>query len=101
LFLLVDLVEDSLVLIDGSRVGRLDHIFKDLVFVDKAQLVQSEVGKCSVYVILDGELLNSHINQIKESFYAFVGDRLTITVEKLSSINKTKSGKHRFVVSRL
>jgi phenylacetate-CoA ligase len=94
-------VEDSLVLIDGSRVGRLDHIFKDLVFVNKAQLVQSEIGKCSVYVVLDGDLLSSHINEIKGSFYEFVGDRLTITVEKLSNINKTKSGKHRFVVSRL
>ena len=94
-------IEDSLVLIDGSRVGRLDHIFKDLVFVDKAQLVQTEIGKCNVYVVLDGELLNHHVNEIKESFHQFVGDRLNITVEKVHEINKTKSGKHRFVVSQL
>lgn len=94
-------IEDSLVLSDRSKVGRLDHIFKDLVFVNKAQLVQSEVGKCTVYIELDGPLFKNHIDEIKESFYEFVGDRLSVTVEKVQEINKTNSGKHRFVVNKI
>ena len=94
-------IEDSLVLSDGSRVGRLDHIFKDLIFVDKAQLIQSEAGFCKVYVVSDDELSGRNIHDIKESFYQFVGGRLSITISKVNNIKKTKSGKHRFVISEL
>ncbi len=37
--------EDYVVLRNGARVGRMDHIFKDMVTVREAQIVQNEPGR--------------------------------------------------------
>ena len=34
--------EDYIELVDGSRIGRLDHIFKDLIYVKEAQILQGK-----------------------------------------------------------
>lgn len=94
-------IEDFVTLSDGTKVGRLDHIFKDIVYVRQAQLVQSEIGKCLVYIVADGDLDKCQLSEIRDSFYERLGDRLDINIRVVPEIHKTNSGKHRFVISRL
>lgn len=44
--------EDVVVCHDGTRLGRLDHLFKDATGVDLAQIVQRRVGHIDVNVVL-------------------------------------------------
>lgn len=43
--------EDCIVLKNGTMLGRMDHIFKDLVNVREAQLYQSAAGKIEARVV--------------------------------------------------
>lgn len=90
--------EEYLVLPGGIKLGRLDHIFKSMVNVKEAQILQRSdlsvsfrVVKGDEYKSVDEELLKIEINK---RFPATVKYNLDY-VEK---IERTKSGKLRFVI---
>ncbi len=90
--------EDLLTLSDGTRVGRLDHLFKDMVHVAEAQIRQSAPGHCVIAIVpregfkrRDEELL---LVECKQRF----GDRLKAHVEVVSAIERAPSGKLRLVI---
>jgi phenylacetate-CoA ligase len=91
--------EDYIALPDGTRLGRLDHVFKDAVTVREAQLVQREVGEVTVRVV-PGE---GYSNESERAWLADlrrrVGDDTRVTVERRDSIPREASGKLRFVIS--
>ncbi len=93
--------EDYLILQEGTKVGRLDHIFKDMIEVDEAQIFQKEKGK-AIFKIVKGKNYNNKsevklINEIKEK----LGKDFNFNFEYLTSIPKTKRGKLKFVVSEV
>lgn len=93
--------EDSIVLPDGRRVGRLDHIFKDLHFVREAQILQRDVRQLFVKVVpFDGWDNDSEIKLIS-SFRDRLGSGLDITILVVDKIPRTAAGKLRFVVSEV
>lgn len=91
--------EDLITLSDGSRVGRLDHLFKDLTRVAEAQIRQDRPGRCVIAVVpragydrADEETL---VRECRQRF----GDRLVVEIEIVDSIPRTRSGKLRLVVA--
>ena len=94
--------EDSVLLPNGARVGRLDHVFKDASFVNEAQITQKEVNAITVKVVKNDELWDDDsLSVIEQEFRQRLGDSLNIRIEVVDSIAKTSSGKLRFVVSEL
>lgn len=93
--------EDVVVLPSGRRIGRLDHVFKDIIFVDEAQIYQSEVNK--VVVRLKKNKFWTDLSYVKliRSLRERLGDEIEIEFEFLSKIPRTSSGKVRFVISKL
>lgn len=90
--------EDYLQLSNGVQIGRLDHVFKDMVNVREAQIAQRSdcritirIVKGSCYTLGDEELL------LRE-FRKRVGNEANITIEYVPHIARTKSGKLRLVV---
>lgn len=93
--------EDYLILKDGTKIGRLDHIFKDMIEVDEAQIFQKEKGK-AFFKIVKGKNYNNKsesrlISEIREK----LGKDFIFHFEYLTSIPKTKRGKLKFVVSEV
>ena len=93
--------EDYIELPNGVRLGRLDHIFKDCVNVKEAQihqirkdLIELRVVKDNNYTEKDEELL------LKEAASRF-GKDVELKISYCNSIERTKAGKVRFVVSEL
>lgn len=91
--------EDYLTLPSGVRIGRLDHIFKDMVNVREAQFVQSDRQTVTVriargvgYTEHDEELLLGEMRQR-------VGTELQVTLEYVDAIPRGPNGKLRFVLS--
>ena len=92
--------EDLIVLSDDSRVGRLDHLFKDATHVAEAQILQEKKGR-AVFRIVKGQEYNKQCEEAlrKECAIRF-GKRLDVSFEYVPKIKKTASGKLRFVISQ-
>lgn len=91
--------EDFIILADGSRIGRLDHLFKDMKHVNAAQIVQKEKGKITVCIVRargygekDEQILRK---ELKNRFQS----RLRWDIVYTDYIEKGKNGKMRFVTS--
>jgi phenylacetate-CoA ligase len=94
--------EDYLVLPNGVRIGRLDHIFKDLVYVREAQIVQSQINE-AVFKVVKGSGYDSSGEEqklLKEARQR-LGDEIKISIEYVDKITRTRSGKLRFVISEI
>lgn len=44
-------LEDYFILKNGAKIGRLDHIFKDLIMVREAQIYQEYSGKIEMRIV--------------------------------------------------
>lgn len=94
--------EDYVVRADGSRIGRMDHCFKDLVHIREAQIHQARPGALTLRVV-KGEgydAAGAEAEMLRE-VRRRVGRDMGIEVEYLGEIPKSARGKLRFVVSEL
>lgn len=91
--------DDYVVLPDGARVGRLDHIFKDLESVREAQIYQPDREQVVFRVVPgDGYDDNTESAILKNARTRLGGD-LDVSVTPVEEIERTNSGKMKFVVS--
>lgn len=90
--------EDYLVLSDGSKVGRLDHIFKDLTGIIEAQFVQHSEGKVDLLYVskVDDDLMQYKLILMVRRY---LGDKISIKLRRVHSVPRTSAGKIKFVVS--
>lgn len=92
--------EDYITLSDGVRLGRLDHIFKDLIHIREAQIYQADLDHIIIYVV-KGNGYDEHHEEarlIQESRLRLC-NRINIDIQYVSEIPRTQSGKIRFVIS--
>lgn len=93
--------EDFVVLSDGSRVGRLDHLFKDLVGIAEAQIRQDRPGEILVAIVPRLGYSDADERALLDDCRQRFGERLRVRVERVNEIPRTASGKLRLVVSSL
>lgn len=93
--------EDAVVVKNGSRLGRLDHIFKDCVNVREAQIRQDQAGTMEVCVVKGPRYSDQDERSLVREIRKRVGDQLDFRILYVDQIPRTASGKLRFVVSRI
>lgn len=94
--------EDYILLPNGARVGRLDHIFKDLTRIREAQIYQNNQGAVLFRVVKGrGYDESGEERRMIEEARRRLGSEIDIDVEYLNQIPRTKAGKLRFVLSDL
>lgn len=91
--------EDFLIQKDGTKVGRLDHIFKDMINVIEAQIRQLNDFKVIFYVVKNNKYTQEDERLLKKE----IEERLNIdySIQYVDQIERTKSGKLKFVVSEI
>lgn len=92
-------LEDYVVLKNGARLGRMDHIFKDLVRIREAQLYQSAPGVIEIRVVRGPEYTDADEKYLIQEFRKRVGDEADLDVQYVDALQRSKTGKLRFVVS--
>lgn len=92
--------EDFVILNDGSKVGRLDHIFKDITEVLEAQITQTVIGEIQVNIVRSPRYTNNTEVKISEEIQSRLRD-MKFTFVYMDKIPRTSNGKLRFVVSNL
>lgn len=94
-------VEDYVVTPSGVRVGRMDHVFKDLTNVREAQIVQDEPGAIRVRVVRRSTYGTRDENKLREELQSRLGEEMGIEVEYADEIEREPNGKFRLVKSSL
>jgi phenylacetate-coenzyme A ligase PaaK-like adenylate-forming protein len=94
-------LEDYVVLGNGAKVGRMDHIFKDLVNVREAQIRQSRRGEITIRVVRMPDYTHDDELAIVSETEKRVGADTQVTLEYVERLERSPAGKLRFVVSEL
>jgi len=92
--------EDYLILSDGTKIGRLDHIFKDMVNVREAQFVQKVPGEVVVRIVRNASFSDDDEKHLRQEVSSRLKN-IDISFEYVNEIPRTKSGKLRFVISEV
>lgn len=93
--------EDYLWLGDGTRLGRLDHIFKDATRIREAQIVQRARGEMTLRVVRGVGFAEDDERQLLAETRYRVGAAMRVDLEYVDRIERTATGKLRLVVSEV
>lgn len=93
--------EDYVLLKNGTKIGRMDHVFKDLINVSEAQLYQEKAGTIEVRIVKGPKYGASDEKQLLNEMRKRVGDGTELKLTYMEKIPRTTRGKLRFVVSTI
>jgi phenylacetate-CoA ligase len=94
-------LEDYIVLKNGARLGRLDHIFKDMIHVREAQIVQRASGTLDVLIVRGQKYGDADAQLLSREFAQRVGKDTEFKIEYVDELRRTSAGKLRFVASEI
>ncbi len=93
--------EDYVVLGNGSRLGRLDHIFKDLIHIQEAQIYQRRPGEITIRIVRGLNYTDRDEKALLEETRKRVGDETLVSIEYVEKLPRSQAGKLRLVVSEI
>ncbi len=94
-------LEDCLVLKNGARLGRMDHVFKDLTTIKEAQIYQEVPGEFVIRLVKAAGYLPRDEQQLSAEMRQRVGSETMFRIEYHDQLERTATGKLRFVISRI
>lgn len=90
--------EDFITMKNGTKIGRLDHILKDMINIKEAQIRQDKEGHVSFFIVKTDQFEYQDEVLLKNEIESrLILDNYDITY--VNHIPKTSSGKHKFVIS--
>jgi len=93
--------EDYVLTPDGRRIGRLDHIFKDMVNIKECQIFQEHVEQVVFRVVRGKEYTGKDEKMLLREARTRLGNRIEIGIDYVEAIERTSRGKLRFVISKV
>jgi phenylacetate-CoA ligase len=91
--------EDFIVLPNGVKLGRLDHIFKGLTSVKEAQIHQKDLYHIDFNIVKGISYTANTEEELMKEIRMRIDDAVFIQIKYVNKIERTKSGKLRFVIS--
>jgi phenylacetate-CoA ligase len=92
-------IEDYVVTPDGRALGRLDHVFKSLVDIAEAQIVQTAADRIVVFVVPQPSYGEASERTLLRELRARLGGEIGVSVERVAEIARQPNGKLRAVKS--
>lgn len=88
---------------DGRKIPGefFPHLFKDFTNVSKFQIIQNDLHKLQVSIVLHDQSNLDDVKNIKEMINKSAGDSIEIQINLVQEIPLNKSGKHRVTISNL
>lgn len=94
-------IEDYIELGDGSKLGRLDHVFKNADHVIEAQIVQKTRELVWINIVKSDLYSKKDETEIRTLLDERIGGRIKYEIQYVDSIPRTSNGKIRFVISEV
>lgn len=95
--------EDIVVTPEGKMISAsvLTHPFKMVNGINKSQIIQESEKQITLKLVTDSRFTADEEKSLLENFRYRVGDSIDIRIEQVSDIPRTKSGKFRWVISKV
>lgn len=90
--------DDYIEMPDGRRIGRLDHIFKGVIGLVEAQVIQDSRDHCSINVVFSSPPTNAQIQLLSKNFKIRTASQIRVDVNAVEKIPRGSNGKFRNVV---
>ena len=98
---IVGRTEDYIVTPDSRFVGRLDHLFKDAKHVRMAQLYQETPAVLEIRIVKAPGYTSEDEAEILKEARRRLGDSIKIAFAYVDDVQRTATGKFRFVLSKV
>jgi phenylacetate-CoA ligase len=92
-------IEDYVLTPDGRLVGRMDHIFKNQLAVDEAQIQQQSAAEIDILVVPRSSFTEATERAIVHEVRLRLGSEIGINIRRVSQISREPNGKFRAVKS--
>ena len=76
-------------------------LFEYIEGVDQFQVIQNKIDKLSIKIVKNKKFTNSDLEYIISEIKKHAGEEMDVDIEFVSSIPPTRSGKRRFVISKV
>ena len=93
--------EDYVELANGARVGRMDHVFKDMTNIREAQIVQRRAEELEIRIVRGGRYSESDERELLREMVKRVGEGTIVRIRYADHLERGPGGKLRFVVSEV
>jgi len=93
--------EDYILTPDGRRIGRLDHIFKDMVNIKECQIFQEHPERVVLRAVRSRKYTGKDEKILLHEARKRLGNRIEIVIDYVEAIERTSQGKLRFVISKI
>lgn len=90
--------EDYIELKNGSKVGRLDHIFKSMENIVEAQIKQFKNKEVEFNIVKGSNYTENDEKMLHKEIASRLSDNIDYRIIYSDNISRTKSGKLRFVI---
>jgi len=95
-------MEDYIILPNGVKLGRLDHIFKNLTEIEEAQITQLENYNIVIKIVKSVKYRASvHGKKLMLEIRKRLGDDIPVSIIYVDTIPRDSTGKLRFVISNI
>jgi phenylacetate-CoA ligase len=91
--------EDFIILPSGVKLGRLDHIFKELITVKEAQIHQKDLYHIDFNIVKGIAYSTKDENKLLKEIRMRIDYSVSVTINYVDKIQHTEAGKLRFVIS--
>lgn len=94
---------DFVVAMDGTLMHSsvLNHIFRDLGGIQQFKVVQESLELTRVQVIPGPGFTEALLAEVERKFKIRLGQQVQVVIEKTTEIPPEKSGKYRYIISRV
>ena len=93
--------EDDIKLKDGGSLRRLDFIFKDQSNITEAQIVQKSLDLVEFHIVKNAHYTLKDEKQLNQDIKSYLAGRIDYKIIYVNQIEKTKSGKMKFIISEI
>jgi phenylacetate-CoA ligase len=91
--------EDFLILRNNSKIGRLDHIFKNTENIIESQIIQKKKGEAIFKIVKSDFFMDKDQMILERNIKEILGDDFSFSINYCDSIQKSKNGKLKQVVN--
>jgi len=94
-------VEDFIITPEGRKIGRLDHLFKNMINVKEAQIEQNRIDEIIIRIVKRDNFSENDLKLLKREVYTRFSKKMNLKFEFVERLKRDSSGKLKFIVSEL
>jgi phenylacetate-CoA ligase len=86
---------------DGRQIGRLDPVFKGVVGISEAQIVQDDLCRFRIRIVTTEQYRDEHGKRAAQNLCERLGGKAEVTIEMINVVERSRSGKLPAIVCNL